>query len=411
MARVLNDPIITSVDVGTTKICVIVARKLPNQQVEILGVGRSPSHGLRKGVVIDVAKTIHSITNAVKEAELMAGVPVESAYIGIAGSHIQSVNSSGVVPIKRGEIRPSDVMNALDAAKAIPIPEGQKILHVLPQYFVIDGQEKVYDPVGMHGVRLEVTAHIIMGSVSSVQNLVVCCEHADVQVKDIILEQLASADAVLSADERELGVAVLDIGGGTSDLALYQQGSVRHTMVLPVAGSHFTNDIAIGLRVTLDEAERIKKEYGLAYSNILERDELIEVELVHGRDRQVVKLTDLVRIIEPRAHELFVLVNEEIVSRNLQSYMTTGLVLTGGGSLLAGLKELAECIFDCTARIGHPRVVFDLPESLRSPMYATGYGLLLHVLNKERKSLMHTVNAPLSKRIFEQMKSWVLDFF
>ena len=316
-----------------------------------------------------------------------------------------------MVAVKRGEIRLSDVMNALDAAKAIPIAEGQQILHVLPQYFLIDVQDKVYDPVGMHGVRLEVAAHIIMGSVTSVQNLITCCQNADVQIADIIFEPLASADAVLSEDERELGVAVLDIGGGTSDLALYQHGSIRHTMVLPVAGNHFTHDVAIGLRITLDDAERIKKEYGLACADVLAHDELIEVELVQGCDRQVVKLTDLIAIIEPRAQELFALVNKEIVSRNLQPFMTTGLVLTGGGSLLFGLKELAERVFNCSVRIGHPRVLFDLPESLHSPIYATGYGLLLHVLRKEQQTLMHTVNAPITTRVIERMKSWVLDFF
>ena len=242
-------------------------------QVEIIGVGKSPSDGLRKGVVVDIAKSVHSITRAVKESEMMAGVPVESAYVGIAGGHIQSVNSHGVVGIKRGQIRQSDIMNVLDAAKAIPIPEGQQILHVLSQYFIIDGRDKVHNPVGMHGVRLEVYAHIITGSVASVQNLISCCEQTDVRVKDIILEQLASADAVLSSDERELGVAVLDIGGGTSDLAIYQNGSIRHTMVLPVAGNHFTNDLAIGLRITLDESERIKKEYGIACMDVLEKNE------------------------------------------------------------------------------------------------------------------------------------------
>ena len=411
MARVLINNLITSIDVGTTKICVLIAQKLPDGFVEIIGVGRSPSHGLRKGVVVDVAKTIHSIGNAIKEAEMMAGIPVESAYIGIAGAHIQSINSNGMAAIKRREIRRSDVMNTLDAAKAISIPEGQKILHVLPQYFVIDGKEKIHDPIGMHGIRLEVYAHVIMGSVASVQDLITCCEHANIRVNDIILEQLASADAVLSQDERTLGVAVLDIGGGTSDLALYQNGSVRHTMVLPVAGNHFTNDLAIGLRITLNEAERVKKEYGLACSQVLEHDELIEVEMVHGRDIQVVRLSDLIQIIEPRAEELFTLVNEEIVSRNLKPFMTTGMVLTGGGSLLAGLKELAEHTFNCSVRIGYPRIVFDLPETLRSPIFATSYGLLLHVLNKEQKKLMNIINASSAKRIFEQMKSWVLDFF
>ena len=411
MARIILDNIITAIDIGTTKICVLIARKLGGGQVEIIGVGKSPSDGLRKGVVVDIAKSVHSITRAVKESEMMAGVPVESAYVGIAGGHIQSVNSHGVVGIKRGQIRQSDIMNVLDAAKAIPIPEGQQILHVLSQYFIIDGRDKVHNPVGMHGVRLEVYAHIITGSVASVQNLISCCEQTDVRVKDIILEQLASADAVLSSDERELGVAVLDIGGGTSDLAIYQNGSIRHTMVLPVAGNHFTNDLAIGLRITLDEAERIKKEYGIACMDVLEKNELIEVEMVQGTDRQVVRSSDLVRILQPRAQELLSLVHEEIIARKLESFIVTGVVITGGGSLLYGLKELTEQIFDHSVRIGNPRVTFDLPESLQNPIYATSYGLLIHVLKKECKASMYAVNCPLSRRVLEQMKSWVLDFF
>ena len=402
---------ITSIDVGTTKICVLIGRILDNQQIEILGVGKTPSDGLHKGVVVDVSKTIYSITSAIKEAEIMANITVESAYIGISGGHIQSRNSHGVVPVKRGLIRKTDVMHVLAAAQAIPISEGLQILHVLPQYFVIDGQEKVHDPIGMHGIRLEVQAHIILGAVTSIQNLVKCCEHAGIQVNDIILEQLASADAVLSNDECELGVAVLDIGGGTSDLAIYQHGSIRHTMVLPVAGNHFTQDLAIGLRITRNEAERIKKEYGIACPAILESDELIEVEMVQGCDRQIVQRTDLARILQPRAQELLSLVHKEIITQNLLSFVTTGIVLTGGGSLLAGMQESTEQIFDMPVRIGKPQILFDLPDTLRSPIYATGYGLLVHVLKKAQKKSLLIAHASFSKRVIERMKSWVLDFF
>src|SRR5579863_520567 len=410
MARLIKDNIIASIDVGTTKICVLVARKM-GDQIEIVGIGKSPSHGLQKGVVVDIAKTISSISSAVKEAEMMAGVPIESAYIGISGAHIISVNSSGVVPIKHGQIRQSDVVAVLEAAQAIAIPEGRQILHVLPQYFIINGQDRVQDPIGMHGVRLEVQAHIIMGSVSSVQNLLHCCHSAGVNVSDIILEQLASADAVLSDDERELGVGVLDIGGGTSDLAFYKNGTVRHTMVLPVAGNHVTNDIAIGLRIMKGEAERIKKRYGFAISNLVETEELIEVELMQGEDLQVVRLSDLVLIIESRMRELFTLINEDIVAHHLQQFMTNGIVLTGGGSLLTGARELAEEIFDCPVRIGKPRVLFDLVETLQSPLYATGYGILVYVLQQDKKIKMHMNDEPLTRRVLERMKSWVSDFF
>jgi cell division protein FtsA len=410
MARLIKDQIIASIDVGTTKICVLIARKI-GDQLEIVGIGKSPSHGLQKGVVVDIAKTINSINHAVKEAEMMAGVPIESAYIGISGGHISAVNSSGVVPIKHGQIRHSDVDLVLEAAKAIAIPEGRQFLHILPQYFIINGCDRVQDPIGMHGVRLEVQAHIIMGSVSSVQNLLNCCQSAGVNVNDIILEQLASADAVLSEDERELGVGVIDIGGGTSDVAFYKNGTVRHTMVLPVAGNHVTNDIAIGLRIMKNEAERIKKRYGFAISSLVETEELVEVEMMQGEDLQVVRLSDLVLIIESRMRELFTLINDDIRKNHLQQFMTNGIVLTGGGSLLTGARELAEEIFDCPVRIGKPRVLFDLVETLQSPLYATGYGLLVHVLQNEKQIKMHLDDEPLTRRVFERMKSWVSDFF
>jgi len=410
MVRRSNDQIITSIDVGTTKICVLIARKI-SDRIDIIGVGKSPSHGLEKGVVVDVAKTINSIINAVKEAEMMAGLSVDSAYIGISGGHIKAVNSSGVVAIKNGQIKQSDVAQALEAAQAIPIEKDRQILHVLPQYFVINGQDRVQDPVGMHGVRLEVQAHIITGSVSSVQNLIYCCQGAGIEIIDIILEQLASAEAVLSEDERSLGVAVLDIGGGTSDLALYKNSAVRHTKVIPVAGNHVTNDIAIGLRVMKHEAERIKKMYGSAYAPVVEQEQLIEVEMMHGEDLQIVRLSDLVRIIQLRIEELFTLVNHEIVSYDLHHLMTNGIVLTGGGALLQDIHIVAERIFDCPVRIGRPRVFFDLLETLQSPLYATGYGLLVYVLNNENKLNMHLDEGSLSQRVVARMKSWIADFF
>ena len=286
MAKVFADRLVVSIDVGTTKICVLVAHALDKDHLEILGVGKAPSDGLRKGVVVDIQKTISSIKAAVKEAELMADVTINSAAIGISGGHIQSTNSHGMVAIKHGEVKDSDVAAVMNAARAFAIPEGTQVLHVLPQYFIIDSREKVQNPVGMHGIRLEVQAHVIMGAIASVQNLVKCCEMAGVKVTDIILEQLASAQAVLSEDEREIGVAMLDIGGGTSDLAVYQNGNIRHTFVLPVAGNHFTNDIAVGLRTPIKEAERIKKEYGLSCIDLLEEDKAIEIKAVQGDESQ-----------------------------------------------------------------------------------------------------------------------------
>ncbi len=411
MAKGFNERVIATIDVGTTKICVLVAKQLDGDDVEIIGCGKAPSDGLSKGVVVDVSKTIFSIRSALKEAELMAGIPIESVTVGISGAHISSINSQGVVPIKRGDIRESDIAAVLAAARAIPIPEGQQILHILPQYFVIDGREKVIDPLGMHGIRLEVQAHIIMGAITSVQNLIKCCELAGVAVHDIVLEQLASARCVLSEDEQKLGVAVLDIGGGTSDLAVYQHGTIRHTKVLPVAGNHFTNDVAVGLCTTLKDAERIKKEHGIATASQLEEDSFIEIEMVHGDQRQVVHISDLIRIIEPRAQELVSIVHDEIVSQHLEHFITTGIVLTGGGSLLTGIQQLAEKILDMPVRIGHPKVPFSIPDSLQSPIYATGYGLLLHTIRKQKEQEMSNLYGPLMKRVFNRMKAWMVDFF
>ncbi len=405
------DRVLVSLDVGTTKMCVLVANQLDNRCLEIIGVGKAPSDGLRKGVVVDIAKTVHSIKTALKEAELMAGFTIDAANVGISGGHIQSINSHGMVPITKGEVREQDINNVLAAAKAIPLEQGYQILHVLPQYFIIDGRDRIQDPRGMHGVRLEVQAHIILGALASVQNLVTCCEMAGVKVTDLVLEQLASAHAVLSADERELGVGVLDIGGGTSDFAIYQNGSIRHTMVLPVAGNHFTNDIAIGLRTTVRDAERIKKMYGLVSPALLEKDDLIEIEMVQGAQKQFAQLSDLVTIIHPRARELFSLVNANIDKHQLRHCMSTGLVLTGGGSLLTGMRELAQEVFEMPVRLGSPRVAYDLPETLDNPIYATAYGLLLDAVAKERNVLFSSGDAPLAKRALMRMKSWVSDFF
>jgi len=411
MARVSSDRILTSVDVGTTKICVLVAQQLDGNHVEVIGVGKAPSHGLSKGVVVDISKTVHSISSAIKEAELMAGVRIESASIGVSGAHIASVNSHGVVPIKRGEVCQQDVANALAAARAIVVHEGQQILHVLPQYFTIDGRERVHDPIGMCGVRLEVQAHIILGAIASVQNLVKCCEATGITVNDIVLEQLASAEAVLSPDERTLGVGVLDIGGGTADLAIYQNNAIRYTKVLPVAGNHFTSDVAIGLRTTLADAERSKKEHGAVTRHMIEDDELVEVACVEGTQTQIVYQRDLLKILQPRAQELLGMVQEEITTHQLHHFISVGMVLTGGGSLLAGMDQLATEMLGMPTRIGHPHVEFCLPALLQNPMYATGYGLILHSLNKRKNQRMSSMSGSLANRVLSRMKLWVLDFF
>ncbi|RTL06862.1 cell division protein FtsA [Candidatus Dependentiae bacterium] len=403
-------PYITSIDIGTTKICVLIARVLDQTQVEIVGVGKTVSEGLAKGVVVDIAKTVYAIGQAVKEAEIMAGIPIESAVIGISGGHISSQNSHGIVPIKKQEIKVQDIENVLAAASAIPMLQDQKILHVLPQYFILDGREVVYDPLGMYGIRLEVEAHIILGAIASVQNLINCCEKTNIRVDDIILEQLASAEAVLTDDERKLGTAILDIGGGTADLALYHQGSIRHTMVLPIAGNHFTNDLAIGLCTSTKEAERVKKQFGIVHEAYLDKQLFIECKTMQEAQK-IVPQQLVLDILKPRAVEILSLIKKEIVSKKLQGYMPMGLVLTGGGSLLCGMEEVAQELFAVPIRIGKPHISFDLPQTLQNPIYATGYGMLLHALKKDARSGTVKTTLNQASHVLERMKSWIIDLF
>lgn len=411
MKKIFADKIVSAIDIGTTKICVLIGHKLGDGEVEILGIGKVPSEGLKKGVVVDIAKTVRSIRAAVKEAELMADMTIESAIVGIAGAHIQSRNAYGAVPIEKGQVSDEDIAAVVAAAKAVPLAEGQQVLHVLPQFFSIDGSDRIQDPLGMHGIRLESQVHMVTGGMTSVQNLVTCCERAGVKVQDVVLEQLASAQAVLNQDERELGVGVIDIGGGTSDLAIYQTGSIRHTMVLPIAGNHFTNDLAIGLRITVSDAERVKREYGLASTDLLLEDKEVEVEMVQGGRRQMTTTNTIAEILEPRAQELLSIIHEEVIARNMQGLLVSGLVITGGGSLLDGIKEVAEEMFGVPVRIGKPKIVHDDPEILGNPMYATGYGLLLYATKKNHGAGLFDDNQKGVGRLLTRMKSWVSDFF
>lgn len=410
MAKVFSD-IIVSLDVGTTKICALVARKKNDGSIEILGVGKAPSHGLKKGLVVDINKTVDSIKAAVQEAELVSGYPIESATIGVSGSHIRSLNSRGAIPIKHHEVRESDITHVLEAAKAVAIPEGQQVLHVLPQFYSIDGQEPVLNPTNMAGIRLEAQVHIITGSITCVQNLVTCCQMAGIKINDVVLEQLASARAVLTPDEYELGVGLLDIGGGTSDFAIYQHGSIRHTMVIPVAGNHFTNDLAVGLRTTLSEAEAVKKEYGMHGGCTNAPDRLLTVKKIYSNETQLVPQAQLVFIMQPRAQELFKLLNREIEQYRLTSLMTTGLVLTGGSSLLAGIATIAQQELKMPIRIGIPKTGTILPESLDHPLYATGYGLLLFAFDNKIHTSRDQIQSNAAFGALIRMKSWINDFF
>ncbi|NBV40879.1 cell division protein FtsA [bacterium] len=402
--------IITAIDVGTTKICVLIAKQV-GDELEILGIGKTPSLGLKKGVVVDINQTVQSIQKAISEAQLMAEYQIQEAYIGISGSHIQSFNSAGAVPIRKGQVQQSDVQEVLAAAKAVPLKEGQQVLHVLPQYFIVDGKDKVTNPIGLHGVRLEAVVHVITGSVASIQDLITCCEKTGVKVKDIILEQLASAAAVLSSDEKTLGVGVLDIGGGTSDFAVYQNDAIRYTKVLPIAGNMFTSDLAVGVRSTLHDAERIKKECGYVGGHTFDIDDAVDIEMVQGNITCSIEKNKISHILRSRAEELLLMLDHDMKKNNIKPYMISGLVITGGGSLLRGIDELARKILSVPVRIGKPRVTTLLPESLQNPIYATGYGLLVYVMQNRAHNSMETMQGPMVKKIMLKMKSWISDFF
>ncbi len=334
--------LLVGLDIGTTKICVIVGEIAEDKRIDIIGIGTHPSKGLKKGMVINIESTVESIKHAIEEAELMAGVEINSVYTGIAGGHIQGLNGHGVIAVKEGEISKSDVERVLDAAKVVSIPGDREILHVIPQEFVVDGQDGVRDPVGMSGTRLEVRVHIITGAVTSAQNIVKCVKKAGLETMDVILQPLASSEAVLTPEEKDLGVLVVDIGGGTTDMAVFVEGAVRHTAVLPIGGNHLTNDIAIGLRTPPIEAEKLKIRYGCAMTELVKENETIEVPSVGGRTPRIMSRQLLSEVIEPRAEEIFTLVAAEIEKAGFAEKVPAGVVLTGGSSLTPGMMELCE---------------------------------------------------------------------
>ncbi|MBN2266944.1 MAG: cell division protein FtsA [Candidatus Babeliaceae bacterium] len=403
---------IVAVDVGTTKICVLVGHRINDKACDIIGIGRAPSTGLVRGVVVDVGPTVKSVKSAIQEAVLMAGCPIESVYVGISGAHIRAYQSSGMIPIKHGVVREPDLARVLASACAIPLPDDEQILHSLPQQFVIDGKHSVRDPLQMHGIRLEARVNLITGNITQVKNLIQCCEASDVKVHDVVLEPIASADAVLSEDERDLGVALLDIGGGTSDFAIYQRGAIRHTKIFPIAGALFTNDVALCLRTTRDEAERIKRTFGFLQGHAFEGiPEFCSVHTIDGNGDLQVRIDDLSRVLTARAEELLRVVAQEIDRFNLRPYMPAGFVLTGGGALMRGLAPYVEKIVGVPTRVGIPKTlsVYDL--ELQSPMYATAYGLLLYAMKQESDMRRLRDSASLPSRLFWKMKSWIADFF
>jgi cell division protein FtsA len=399
-------------DIGTTKICAIVGN-LTEEGIDIVGIGTSPSRGLRKGVVINIESTVASIRKAVEEAELMAGCEIKSVYAGIAGGHIKGFNSQGVIAIKNREVCADDVKRVIDAAKAIAIPMDREVIHILPQEFIIDDQDGIREPLGMSGVRLEAKVHIVTGAVASAQNIIKSCNRAGLDVADIVLEQLASSEAVLSADEKELGVALIDVGGGTTDIAIFVDGAIKHTSVLSLGGNHLTNDIAVGLRTPMAEAEKIKQKYGCCLASLVGKDEIIEVPSVGGRKPRVLSRQLLAEILEPRVEEIFTLVNREIVKSGFEDMIASGVVLTGGSTILEGMPELAEQVFNLPVRRGLPQRIGGLVDVVNSPAYATGVGLVVYGSKNVGVHEFPTAQSEESifRKVSGRMKEWFSEFF
>ena len=406
MARRTDRNLLVGLDIGTSKVVAIVGECAPDGAIEVIGIGSHPSRGLKKGVVVNIESTVQSIQRAVEEAELMAGCEIHSVFTGIAGSHVRSLNSHGIVAIKDKEVTHGDVERVIDAAKAVAIPADQKILHVLPQEFIIDNQEGIRDPIGMSGVRLEAKVHIVTGAESAAQNIVKCVQRCGLSVEDIVLEQLASSFAVLTDDEKELGVCIVDIGGGTTDIAVFSQGAIRHTAVIPIAGDQVTNDIAVSMRTPTQYAEDIKLRYACALSQLANPDETIEVPSVGDRPSRRLARQTLAEIVEPRYEELFALVRDELRRSGFEEHIAAGIVLTGGSAKMEGAVELAEEIFHMPVRLGLPQHVTGLVEVVSNPIHATGVGLLLYArANAQGASQPKPVFGGL-KSVFDRMKTW-----
>ncbi|MGB1191622.1 MAG: cell division protein FtsA [Pseudomonadales bacterium] len=401
---------IVGLDIGTSKVVAIVGEQNDEGDIEIVGIGSHPSSGLKKGVVVNIESTVQSIQRAIEEAELMAGCQIHSVYAGIAGNHIRSLNSHGIVAIRDREVMPADVERVIDAARAVAIPADQKILHVLPQEYVIDTQEGVKEPLGMSGVRLEAKVHLVTCAVNAAQNIEKCIQRCGLTVEDVILEQLASSYAVLTDDERELGVCIVDIGGGTSDIAVFTEGAIRHTANIPIAGDQVTNDIAMALRTPTQYAEDIKIKYACALTQLAGLDETIKVPSVGDRPPRDLSRQALAEVVEPRYDELFTLVQAELRRSGFEDLIAAGIVLTGGTSKMHGVVELAEEIFHVPVRLGSPMGAYGLQDVTDNPIHATGVGLL-HYGFKQQSDLQQTAAASAAAGLVGRVKSWFQNNF
>lgn len=407
-----RDNLVIGLDIGTTKICTIVG-EIKEEGIEIIGIGTHPSMGIRKGVVVNIESTVQSVKKAVEEAELMAGSEINTVYAGIAGGHIKGFNSHGVIAVKDKEVSKADIERVIEAAKAVAIPQDREVIHVLPQEYIVDEQDGILDPLGMSGVRLEVKIHIVTAAVASAQNIIKSANKAGLDVSDIVLQQIASSEAVLEHDEKELGVTLIDIGGGTTDIAIYHNGTIKHTGIISLGGNQVTGDIAIGLRTPVSEAEKIKKKYGCAMTSMVDRNDAIDVPSVGGRETRTVSKQILSEIIEPRLEELFQLVNAEIGSSGYDAMTASGIVLTGGTASMDGIVELAEQVFNMPVRRGLPTGISGLVDVVKSPMYSTGVGLVLYgsrqltpKRNRFGRGDKNTFN-----KLFARMKGWTKEFF
>ncbi|MDQ6954507.1 MAG: cell division protein FtsA [Mariprofundaceae bacterium] len=401
--------VIVGLDIGTSKIACVVAEASPDGRIDVIGIGKHPSRGLRKGVVVNIESTVESIRLAVEEAEMMSGSEIHSVFVGIAGNHIQGYNSHGVVATKNGEVTKEDVGRAVDAASAMAIPADQKILHILPQEYIIDQQDGIREPIGMSGVRLEARVHMITGAVSSAHNIIKCCNRCNLDVSDMVLEQVASSESVLSQDEKDIGVILIDIGGGTTDIAIFINGAIHHTAVIPIGGDHLTNDLVIGLRTSAREADLLKIKYGSCMVEMIAPDEQVEVPSVGGREPRPMPRQIMAQILEPRVHELFELIKAELQRSGYQELIAAGLVLTGGSSLLEGMIELAEETFDgLPVRRGCPEGIGGLADVVSSPIYATGVGLLLYG-QRYRLQASHKYPMESKRGLLHRMRQWFGD--
>ncbi|MBU2953978.1 cell division protein FtsA [Marinobacter sp. F3R08] len=406
-----TENMIVGLDIGTSKVVAIVGKRKMDGTIEVVGIGSHPSRGLKRGVVVNIETTVQAIQRAVEEAELMAGCRIHSVYAGIAGSHIKSLNSHGIVAIRDREVTQADIDRVIDAAQAVAIPADQKILHILPQEFVIDSQEGIKEPMGMSGVRLEAKVHLVTCAVNAAQNIDKCVKRCGLEVDDIILEQLASSHAILTEDEKELGVCVVDVGGGTTDIAVFTGGAIRHTAVIPIAGDQVTNDIAMALRTPTQNAEEIKIKYACALTQLAGADETIKVPSVGDRAPRDLSRQALAEVVEPRYEELFTLVQSELRRSGFEDLIPAGIVITGGSSTMEGVVELAEEIFHMPVRLACPQAVSGMTEVVNNPIYATGVGLLIHgfrQMDLGRAPVLKGEDAP---SLFERMKAWFTGHF